>query len=117
MEYQLINVNNESKVIVLYVNIEGRSFGIGKAVKMKSGEYHVRFNRLQVKFLMETIVRLTGKWNRQELLSKGLELHGKFDFYFYLGFIKDDLKEATSTLVDFMDSPIVSPLKELLKSH
>jgi hypothetical protein len=114
MDYTIINVNDESEFIELYVNFEGHAYNIGVAVKTKPGKYYVRFYRVQFQFLMESIAKSGNNKNTQKLVSLKSDLYGKYNLYFYLGTTKNTLKEAKNALIKFMQSEPMLDLKKCL---
>ncbi len=117
MDYTIINVNGESKVIHLYVIFEEYAYKIGEATKTKSGEYYVKFNQLQFLSLMEDIAKSRNKNDIQKLISLKYDLYGKYSLYFYLGTTKNTLKEAKKALADFMQSEPMLDLKNALTNY
>ena len=119
MDYTIINVNGESKVIHLYVIFEEYAYKIGEATKTKSGEYYVKFNQLQFLSLMEdiAIAKSKNKKDIQKLISLESDLYGKYSLYFYLGTTTNTLKEAKKALADFMQSEPMLDLKNALTNY
>jgi hypothetical protein len=114
MDYTIVNVNDESKFIHLYVNFEDYAYKIGEATKTKSGEYYVKFYLWQFLFLIRDIAKSGNKNNTEKLFSLESDLYGKYNLYFYLGFTKNTLKEAKWTLTGFMQSEPMLELKKYL---
>ena len=112
MDYTIINVNDESKFIHLYVNFEEYAYRIGEAMKTKSGKYCVKFYKAQFLFLMESIAKSRNKKDIQKLVSLKSDLYGKYNLYFYLETTENTLKNAKKALADFMN---LEPMLELKK--
>lgn len=117
MDYTIINVNNESKVLELYVNFGECAYNVGMASKIKSGEYYVNFHLWQFLSLMEDIAKSRNKNDIQKLISLKYDLFGKYNLYFYLGATKNTLKEAKKALADFMQSEPMLDLKNALTNY